>query len=355
MIGAFAKSSFAIAQVVPKTIEFQMSPLFGESNFAPGDSVSRWVKVTNSTSDNHRTIVRALNINNESKFGDAVILQIKKGDIILYENTFSDFFNKSEIILPQVEPGETDIINFIAIFKSESGNNYQDKNMNFSLQVGLEDVESSTDVTTVIGGGGGITMGQKRLVITNESSVFTQGENNSINIKWNTNLPATSQVIYGLTSGGPYNLDLSAVNFGYPFSTSESDLGLDKKTNHSVNINNLTDGLYGYRVVSRASPATVGYEHYFMVSNNNINLIDINTKNKNLNANQLASNLNIDKSLIESLDMNTLDEKMGNILGASAGSIMGIPNSWFWFSLILLVLLFIFIIIYRRRKNKKVK
>lgn len=346
MIGGFAKSAFAVAQIA--TIQFENTPLFGmngtgELNFAPGNSVSRWVKITNSTNVNHRAIVRAINVNNESKFGDAVTLQIKKGNTILYNNTFSNFFNKSEVILPQVKSGETDTINFIATFKPESGNNYQNKNMNFSFQIGLEEVESSTDTSTVIGGSGGVVLGQKNLIISNENANFIQGEIQSVIVSWNTNIPATSQVIYGLTSGGPYNLDLGAPNFGYPFSTIETDLDNNKTTNHIIEINNLPAGEYSYRVVSRASPATVSYEHMFIVP-----LLAVITPVININPQEGdVLGASTEKSLGD------IEEGVGSVLGASTGSSIDTVNSvWFWFAIILLLPLIIFFIIYRRRKKK---
>ena len=93
-------------------------------------------------------------------------------------------------------------------------------------------------------------------------------------ITWDTNKLATSQVVYGLASGGPYTLDLNAIYFGYPSGTTEDPI---KVLHHSMLITGLTPGqTYVYRVVSRASPPTISFERYFTApllaqANNQVN------------------------------------------------------------------------------------
>jgi len=343
-IGGFSNTAFAITTT--SAIEFESSPLFGTANFVPGESVTKWVKFTNSTDISLRAYLRVAEIINTNKFGDAVNLVVKKGDTILYNDTFSNFFDKEKIELSQVKAGETDIIYFIATFIPESGNNYQNKTMSFGLQAILEDVDESSDTTTVIGGSGGGTFGSKHLVISNENANFPQNNTTtSINVSWNTNIPATSQVIYGLLSEGPYTLDISAPNFGYPFSTIEADLEPSKVTNHIVTINGLPEGLYVYRVVSRASPATVGYEHTFAIAygeNNNLPKEKING-----NDGVVLDELPIDEN--DSGIKNTI----GKVLGASVGDATKVSNNFIWFALILLLIIIILIIIYRQKKKNE--
>jgi len=336
VIGSFTKSTFAEVSA----IQFQNTPLFGETSFAPGNSVSRWVKITNNTETAHRAIVRALSVNNDDNFGDVVILEIKQGSTVIYNDTFSEFFAEPEIILPQVGVGETNTIDFIATFIPESGNEYQEKTMNFSLNIGLEDVEESTDIdTTTIGSlsGSRVTFGQKLLSISNENATPIGEVVGDVTISWNTNIPATSQVIYGLTSGGPYNLDLTAPNYGYPFSNIEDET---KVINHSMLLTGLTPGAtYVYRVVSRASPATVSYEHQFTVP--------------------IPTQVNADNGLVlGATTENNTGGRQGDVLGASteddggdisSGNILGasaLPLSGNISSLCSIIALLILILIY---------
>ncbi|MFA6338597.1 MAG: fibronectin type III domain-containing protein [Candidatus Paceibacterota bacterium] len=271
-------STQANATVV-SSVQFEKTPLFSEVKFAPGDSVSRFVKLNNTTSSSHRVILKTKDVVKEGNLSDAVGLVIKNGETVLYDNTFSDLFSRSELILPEVPAGTEARFDFIATFKPESANEYQNSKMDFSLQIGFEDGEMVNDTVAVggqIGGGGGgggsngpIVSGLKNLIISNESiSSANPPQPTTAVITWDTNMPATSQVIYGLASNGPYNLDLSQSNLGYPYQTEENTT---KVLSHSVLISNLIpEQTYSYRVVSRASPPTVSYEHTFKLDKNGV-------------------------------------------------------------------------------------
>jgi len=267
---AFLLPAFAFASV-----EFEQSPLFGESNFAPGNSITRYVNIENESPDAHEIIVKAFDYVNEDNLGDVIDLQIKEGSSVLYENTFSDFFSDGKITLRELSSGETVTLDFVATFNPDSDNNYQGKTFGFSLEVGIEGEESVTDTVAVggsLGGGGGspgAVSGNKHLVISNESlDESTLDSNNTVNISWQTNIPATSQVVYGLVDDGPYTLDMDDPMFGYPFATPTIDTS--KIENHTVLLSGLTPGVYAYRVISRASPPTVGFERYFEIKGDKI-------------------------------------------------------------------------------------
>ena len=274
MLAGFAPKTFAVAVT---TVEFEQAPLFSSVNFAPGDSVSRWVKLNNTTSSPHRAILRTINVVNDGELGDAIGLVIKQGDTVLYDNTFTDLFGLSELVLPQVPAGSSTTLDFIATFKTTAGDEYQNSTIGFNLQIGFEDLDVVVDdSTTIIGGehvgggggsGGSITIGQKNLIISGESVNSTATpQSGVVLITWNTNIPATSQVVYGLTSGGPYSLNLTSANFGYALGTTEIDIS-PKVEFHSVQLTGLIPNqLYSYRVVSRASPPTVSNEYTFMLN-----------------------------------------------------------------------------------------
>lgn len=354
------------AKAMAATTEFSNTPLFGESNFAPGNSITdRYIKINNETGDTHSAIIKAFDVINSGGLGDVTNLQIKDGSDILYDNTFSDFFSQSEVVLPQIGAGESKTFYLIVTFDPSAGNSYQNSTMSFGIEAGLDDGDTGTDTTVISGGGSSIVLGNDHLVVSNENSSVTvppaPATGNNITITWDTNIPATSQVVYGLSSGGPYTLNLSDVNFGYPSSTPEQDLG--KVVNHKVVLSNLTTGTYSYRVVSRASPPTVGYEHYFNVSENQTLKNQVNNNPTN---NSLASNLGL-RGNIEPLNLNNgnntnsnanqQDNKIlndnTNNLGASAGKILGFSNFWFYFIISLLILLIIFFFFLWRKKKKE--
>ncbi len=98
----------------------------------------------------------------------------------------------------------------------------------------------------------------KLLSISDQSAIeVTQ---NSVTITWTTDRPGTSRVVYDTVSHTTLG---SAPNYGYAFSTDEFDTD-PKVTSHSVTITGLNPGTtYYYRVISSASPESVGEEISF--------------------------------------------------------------------------------------------
>ena len=347
ILGGFHNTAFAISP----TVEFENTPLFGETNFVPGNSVTKWVKLNNNTTEPQRAIVRAIDVVNSGTFklGDVVHLVIKEGATVWYDGSFSNFFSKSEVLLEQIPAGQQRTYNFIVSFDSNSSNDYQKSTMSFSLQAGFEvptGDEVITDTTTTIsgqigGGGGGTTSGSRHLVISNENVANQAPAGSGIVIAtWNTNIPATSQVIYGLASGGPYNINMGATYFGYPLGTPEQNLDPNKVINHSVPIS-LLPGTYAYRVVSRASPPTISYEHQFTVP---LSLGAENTITTGGGGEILGANS-------ENVATSTASTSNENNLAAVVASGLGGLFSWWWLWIILLILLVLGLYIYNRRRE----
>ena len=272
-------TSPALAQVPPLQVIFENSPLFSESNFIPGDSVTRFVTVKNNSGVTGRIAVETINVADPDDLGDHFDLVIKEGETTLFNGTLSQLFDAGQYYLSDLATGSETQYDFSVTFKPESGDESQGKQLGFDFLVGFEGINGvqnggptllSTNTTGGGGGGGGgsngIPGGYHGLLITNEAVIETKLEDDNTAtaiIAWLTNYAATSQVIYGDETGGPYSLDISAPNFGYPNSTPEDPT---KVTSHNVVITGLAPGVtYRYRVVSHASPATVGYEKTFAV------------------------------------------------------------------------------------------
>ena len=264
----FTPSTSTQAQTNLVDVLFENTPLFDEANFLPGDSITRWVKVTNVSGETQRIATEAINYTKpipEDDLSRVLIIVIKQGGTDLYggssptgSKSLYDFYQDSEayleIYLSDLGSGETVQYDFTISFPSEKENEWQEKTTHFDVLIGSQGTTSppppSPPTPPGGGGGGGLPPG---LTIFNEASWNVTA--NSVTITWTTSYFSTSQVIYA-AEGEAHTLDLDAPNYGYAHSKEGDDSGLEKVTGHSVTITGLTSGTtYYYRVVSHASLA----------------------------------------------------------------------------------------------------
>lgn len=180
-------------------------------------------------------------------------------------------------------------------------------------------------------------------MIFNERSQISVPEAYSATIYWETNIGATSQVIYG-PSGSSYTIDLDQPYLGYPSGTNEV---LSKTVSHSVVLSGLTPGqTYKYRVVSRASPPSVSYEHEFTVP----------AAGEENTASGSLGNAARDGSIGAVLALATSSEAVGEVAGAfkenNLATVHGLwAQSFWWILLLVLLLIFITWRILNKRKS----
>ena len=275
----FAGTTLAVTSL---DVQFVPDPLFDEANFLPLDETSGVVTVTNNSGTEQTILTEAINIFDDNNFGSLLNLEIDGGTP--FDDSLTDFFTSGEVSLGTISIGESKIFTYTVSFINSNDNTYQGKTLSFDVCVGFEGGETHCGDTVVGGendtdgdggtgnpppggtipgsGGGGGGSGQfVQLVVFGESVSNTTAS--TATIEWDTNLLATSQVIYGLAPG-PYVLDIVEPFigfFGYPLGTPENGT---KVLHHSVTLTGLIAGqTYVYRVVSRASPPTVSVEHTF--------------------------------------------------------------------------------------------
>lgn len=72
-------------------------------------------------------------------------------------------------------------------------------------------------------------------------------------ITWNTNIPASVQVLYTEFENEPISIDVTAENYGYTYATAQNNSG---EAVHTAILSNLKPGtVYTYRIVTRAHPS----------------------------------------------------------------------------------------------------
>ncbi len=280
-LGGFATIAFAIDAITP-FVTFTPNPLFVQGNFLPADEATGIVEVRNSGTSPQVVITEAVHVSDPDNLSSQLHLLITKiGGVALYDGSFKTFLTGGEKVLSGLPGSSSETYTFIVTFNNTNDNSYQGKTLDFNLCVGFQGGQTRCGDTiigdeedtgggdnndgggTILGSGGSSSGGggARHLIIFNEKSTDVS---TTATITWETNLLSTSQVVYGLASGGSYTLDLNNLpNFGYPLGTAEDS---SKVINHSMTLTGLTPGAtYVYRVVSRASPPTISYEHEFTV------------------------------------------------------------------------------------------
>ena len=243
-------------------VVFQNTPLFYEASFLPGDTVTRWVQVTNNTAETQKIGTQAIGVDNDDHLGDVMYLEIKQDTTLLYSGTLSEFFTAGEIYLSDLEAGANITYNYAITFDSGAGDDYQGLGLGFDIVVGFFGQESvSTEVP--VGGNNGGGYSAEGLIIFNEAIGGVGSD--TVTITWDTNLNATSRVIYSPLSSAPIFNPGNPPNYGYDSSTTEDS---NKVIDHTVVIPGLTPGTtYVFRCISHASPDTVSPEYSFTTIN----------------------------------------------------------------------------------------
>lgn len=151
-------------------ILFEHSPLFGETNLVPGDTVTRSVTVTSKAADNLIITTNAANVINTGGLGDRLNLTINKGAVNLYTGTMSAFFAAGVVDLGILTPGQTGIYEYTVSFDSASGNNFQDKTLSFDVSVSAQASAPARGSSPGLTGftSGGTTNGGSGSIIANQ-------------------------------------------------------------------------------------------------------------------------------------------------------------------------------------------
>jgi len=141
-------------QAADFVVEFEDDPLFKEANFLPGDSISRYIKVKNNSTDIFKIATKADNFVDNDGLGDVLNLEIKQGVVSHYNDTLSNFFSDGVVLLPDLAGNGTKTqYDYIISFDPVAGNTYQGKSLSFDILIGYEEPASRGGTYTFSGGG----------------------------------------------------------------------------------------------------------------------------------------------------------------------------------------------------------
>jgi hypothetical protein len=149
----FILLSPAMAQAKDFEVDFEYDPLFSEANFLPGDSITRYIKVTNNSAGIFKIATKADNWIDNDGLGDVLNLEIKQGGVSRYNKKLSDFFNDGIVFLPDLTNGTQTQYNYIISFNPVAGNTYQGKKLEFDILIGYQSPAPSPKTYTFVPGG----------------------------------------------------------------------------------------------------------------------------------------------------------------------------------------------------------
>jgi len=138
-------------------VEFEQEPLFSETNLSPGNSVTRWIKVSNNSGSTQKIAIKADNIqecSEEKCLSDSLEIVIKEGikegGTELYNDSLTQFYDEGEIFLSELASDNNTQYDITVIFNEIAENEYQDKSTGFDLVIGFQEIEPEEEETTGI-------------------------------------------------------------------------------------------------------------------------------------------------------------------------------------------------------------
>ena len=160
--------SLAQAEAQDLIVEPQETPLFYETNFTPGDNITRWIKVTNNSGQPQIIAIKAINYPNpvlDYDLSRALMITIREkngsdlygGESQTGPKTLFNFYEADAIHLSTIGADAMTTYEIEITFPSEKGNDWQEKTTNFDILIGFDvpgPVPEPAVPVVVIGAGG---------------------------------------------------------------------------------------------------------------------------------------------------------------------------------------------------------
>jgi hypothetical protein len=138
-IAVFGLANLALAQ--QPMVQFETSPLFQDGDVKPCHTVTKWIKVTNTSGAIADASISAGNFADPLPAADlarAMMILIKEGSTNLYgPATLADFYKNGQTFLSQIADNATVQYDVTIYLTCEKGNEWQKKTTGFDLTVRL--------------------------------------------------------------------------------------------------------------------------------------------------------------------------------------------------------------------------
>ncbi|MFH1456697.1 MAG: hypothetical protein ABIF17_01120, partial [Patescibacteria group bacterium] len=84
-------------------VNFSPDPLFKSESLAPGNSISGFVKITNTSGQLQKVVAEADNVIDSQNFSNYLNFIIKENEKILFSDSLKNFFDRGELFLSELE------------------------------------------------------------------------------------------------------------------------------------------------------------------------------------------------------------------------------------------------------------
>lgn len=138
-LGFFDKKvAYAVGDL---SVVWESDPLFNYSNIAPGFEITKTVGVTNSAPSTRSVAIKGIETTDTGNMSNVMHIEIKEGASVIYYDSLTNFFASSAspfgIFLSDLANGANTEYTVRVIFDESAGNEFQNKNIVFDLQIGI--------------------------------------------------------------------------------------------------------------------------------------------------------------------------------------------------------------------------
>jgi Ca2+-binding RTX toxin-like protein len=122
-------------------VTWDATPMFNESNIAPGYSKANSVNVANQDASPRAVAIKGIKKQDYANMSSVMHIEIKEGTTTLYSDTLKNFFTASNspfgVYLSNINSGENTDYDIKITFDEIAGNQYQNNKIVFDLQIGI--------------------------------------------------------------------------------------------------------------------------------------------------------------------------------------------------------------------------
>lgn len=190
----------------PCTITPASTPLFQETGWVPGNSVSRTITVANQDSSQSCDLIMTVQKPTQSpaNFASVLLSNINNGSTTFVNSNLNSIFTGGPISLDTIAAGSSQIYNWSVTFDPNAGNEFQSANTAFDFNLNFICNPAPTSATqgiTLAASTSNSTCGDTSSSSAPILKVVANG-NNSVNLSWTAVSPVNHYMIrYGLSSG----------------------------------------------------------------------------------------------------------------------------------------------------------